>query len=141
ITRRQRNRSDARSRYFTALIDRCQFDIDQADVVFHVLANHFAFAISGIAHDIETTHFSTNTLQDTGIAHPVGNQRAHPRGALWTVVISTRYADLFGNRFTVVANTRVFHAAARFGVTEEVARVLDGSLQYHAVRVTASAAH
>ena len=79
-------------------------------------------------------------LRNACVAHPVGDQRAHPRRALRTVVVGAGHADFLGDRLAVMADAGVLDAAAGLRIAEEVARMLDRRLQHHAVRVAAAAA-
>src|SRR5690554_875341 len=99
----------------------CQLNVDQGGIVLNVFAYDLASTPGGIADDVETAHFSTHPLQETGVSHPVGDQGAHPGRTLGAVVIGARHTYFFCNRLAMVANTGVFYTASRVVIAKGVA--------------------
>ena len=91
-----------------------------------MFADHFALQVLGVAIDVEAAALDAETLQKGVVAHPVGEQRAHPGHPLGPVIVSTRHSHRLGNGISQVSDARVLKSASGLGVAEEMVGVAQG---------------
>ena len=103
-------------------------------------ADYAALAPLRVAVDVETAAFDAQAFQKGIVAHPVGDQRAHPGNPLRAVVVGAGDAYRLGYRIPQVADAGVLQPAAGFGVAEKVVGVSQGFAQQYAVGARAAGA-
>src|SRR5688572_14082809 len=66
-------------RLLAALVLGPDLEIDERETVLLVLLHDPPFAPRRVAHRVEAAKLGVDALQETGIAHPVGDESRHPR--------------------------------------------------------------
>ena len=97
VAGRQHHRGLARGGDLAALVLGPDLQVHQGRAVVNVLADDAAPAPLGVAVDVEAAALNPQALQESVVAHPVGDQRSHPRDSLGAVIVGARNADRLGH--------------------------------------------
>ena len=124
-------------RWFSAQIS----TLDQRGSFVDPLAHHTALAPLGVPVYVETAAFDAQPLEEGVVAHPVGEQRAHPRHSLGAVVVGPGHTHRLGHRVPQMADAGVLQPAPGLGVAKEMVGMAQRLPQQHPVGAGAAGAH